>query len=160
LWVAFGIDGYVITSKIMSQGPSNPLVKSVGREAGAWLRNYGIHPLIALAPLVGYGGALAAAGAARVGRPLAAFLASGLSIAGVISTAGLSLFPFLLPSSSDAKSSLTVWDSSSSQTTLFIMVVAVVILLPIVLAYTAFVFRVVRGKVRAEDVEGDRADVY
>ena len=160
LWLAFGIDGYVIAGAIVPAGPSNPLTKTVAREAEAWLRNYGIHPAIALAPVLAYAGAIAAAGASRLGRPLAAFLASSSSVAGVVATAGLSLFPFLLPSSSDPKSSLTVWDSSSSQTTLFIMLVCTAIFLPVVLAYTAFVFRVVRGKVRADDREDDQTGIY
>ena len=160
LWLAWGIDGYVITSAVVPAGPSNPLIKSVGREAGAWLDNYGVHYLIALAPVLGYAGAVVAALSARAGRPLVAFLASSVSVAGVIATAGLSLFPFLLPSSSDPKSSLTVWDSSSSQATLFFMLVAVVIFLPLVLVYTAYVFRVVRGKVRLEDVERGRESHY
>ena len=33
---------------------------------------------------------------------------------GIIGTAGVSLFPFIMPSSTDPRSSLTVWDSVSS----------------------------------------------
>jgi cytochrome d ubiquinol oxidase subunit II len=84
-----------------------------------------------------------------------ALIASGLSIAGVIATAGVSLFPFLLPSSLDPKSSLTVWDASSSETTLLVMSVATAILLPIVLVYTAWVYRVLRGPVTQADIEAD-----
>ena len=91
---------------------------------------------------------------------LAAFLASGLAVAGVIATAGLSLFPFLLPSSLDPRSSLTVWDASSSRATLTIMLVATVIFLPIVIAYTGWVYRVMRGPVRAAEIESDSATHY
>ena len=88
--------------------------------------------------------------ACRGRRAWFAFVASGLAIAGVIATAGVSLFPFLLPSSLDPNSSLTVWDASSSQTTLAIMTIATVVLLPIVLGYTAWVYRVLRGPVTAD----------
>ena len=74
-------------------------------------------------------------------------IGSSLSIAGIIATAGLTLFPFLMPSSVDPASSFTVWDSSSSQMTLFIMLCATIVFLPIVLAYTAWVYRVMRGPV-------------
>jgi cytochrome d ubiquinol oxidase subunit II len=84
-----------------------------------------------------------------------AFLASGVSVFGVVATAGVSMFPFILPSSFDPASSLTVWDASSSRTTLLIMLVAVVVLLPVVLAYTAFVYRVMRGTVTEQQVEAD-----
>jgi cytochrome d ubiquinol oxidase subunit II len=90
---------------------------------------------------------------AWVRKPLAGFLASSVGILGVISTAGLSLFPFLMPSSSDPASSLTVWDASSSRLTLTVMLVAAAIFLPIILAYTAWVYRVMRGKVSGEHVE-------
>ena len=80
-------------------------------------------------------------------RHLIAFLASSLSIAGTIFSAGFALFPFLLPSSLDPRSSLTVWDASSTPMTLGLMLLATVIFLPIILAYTAWVFRVLRGRV-------------
>jgi cytochrome bd ubiquinol oxidase subunit II len=150
-WVATGIDGYVLGS-IAHTGPSNPLAKSVTRAAGAWLTNYRQYPPLLAAPGIGIAGALLVAliPAGRV-RVLA-FLLSALSVAGIIATAGLALFPFLLPSSSYPEMSLTVWDASSSQTTLFLMLVATGIFLPIVLAYTAYALRVMRGKVRIAEV--------
>jgi len=151
-WVAKGIDGYMITGAISHAGPSNPLAKSVTRAAGAWLANYRTWPALVAAPVIGIAGALLVAliPAARI-RKLT-LLASGLAVAGIIATAGIALFPFLLPSSTHPEMSLTVWDASSSQATLFIMLLATVIFLPIVLAYTAFVLRVMHGKVRLADV--------
>ena len=89
-----------------------------------------------------------------------AIIASGLSIFGIIATVGLSMFPFILPSSTHPSQSLTVWDASSSRTTLFIMLVATVIFMPIILAYTTWVYRVLRGKVTVEDIEAADKDVY
>ena len=86
---------------------------------------------------------------------IVAFLASCIAVFGVVATAGVSMFPFILPSSFNPASSLTVWDASSSRTTLLIMLIAVVLFLPIVLAYTAFVYRVLRGKVTEQQVEAD-----
>ncbi len=54
-----------------------------------------------------------------------------------ISTVGLTMSPSILPSSLDPRSSLTVWDASSSHQTLFVMLVATAIFMPIILAYTA-----------------------
>ena len=67
-------------------------------------------------------------------------MTSAVSVAGVLLTAGLSLFPFLMPSKTDPASSLTVWDASSSELTLKIMLIATIIFMPIILAYTAFVY--------------------
>ncbi|HEV2008152.1 MAG TPA: cytochrome d ubiquinol oxidase subunit II, partial [Burkholderiales bacterium] len=58
----------------------------------------------------------------------------------------------LMPSSSHPASSLTAWDAVSSHRTLMNMLIAIVVCLPIVMAYTAWVYRVVRGKVTAESV--------
>jgi len=58
-----------------------------------------------------------------------------------------------MPSSLDPNSSLTVWDASSSQHTLGIMLVVVVVFLPIVLAYTGWVYRVLRGRVTFEHIK-------
>ncbi len=81
-------------------------------------------------------------------------------MASVIATAGFSAFPFLLPSSIEPNASLTIWDSSSSRLTLLFMLFAVVIFLPIILAYTAFVYRVLRGRVMLADVGENRTSTY
>lgn len=83
---------------------------------------------------------LAALWLANRGRTLAAFVASSLAMTGVIGTAGISMFPFVMPSSTDLRSSLTVWDSVSSHKTLGIMLVAVVIFMPIIIAYTRWAY--------------------
>jgi len=154
------VAGYQITSDIVPAGPSNPLLKTVEHHPGAWFANYAAHPWLYVVPLLGVGGPLLA-WLAMVGRkPLAALLASGLGIAGIILSVGVSMFPFILPSSEDPRASLTVWDSSSSHLTLFIMLVCVIIFLPIILAYTSWVYSVLRGKVDADDIEQDRGHAY
>jgi len=80
------------------------------------------------------------------------FAGSSLAILGTIATVGCSMFPFILPSSIDPKSSLTVWNASSSHLTLFIMLVVTIIFLPIVLAYTAWVMKVLSGRITLADV--------
>ncbi len=147
LCVWLWIKGYAVDGVQDHAGPSNPLRKEVYIRDGAWLMNYGLRPWTMLAPLFGLAGALLAALLLARHRPLGAFLASALSVLGIVATPGLAMFPFLLPSSTEPGASLTVWDSSSSQLTLFVMLVATAIFLPLVLAYTAWVYRVLRGKV-------------
>ncbi|MEO8666944.1 MAG: cytochrome d ubiquinol oxidase subunit II [Bauldia sp.] len=159
IWVGFGLDGYAITSAPAGSGPSNPLLKTVALEAGGWLDNYGRYPWTILAPVLAYGGAILASFLVSR-RSGAALFASGVSVTGVIATAGVSLFPFLLPSSSDPNVSLTVFDASSSRLTLLIMLVVTVVLLPIVLAYTAWVYHVLRGRITAGDIEDNAAEFY
>ena len=50
--------------------------------------------------------------------------------------------------------SLTVWDASSSSYAA-VMLGAVCVFLPLVIAYTGWVYRVLRGPVSAEDIAGD-----
>jgi cytochrome d ubiquinol oxidase subunit II len=152
LWVAFGMDGYVVTSVQEAAGPSNPLAKTVVTQAGAWLNNYHAYPWMITAPVLGFVGSLVALAGLGSRRFKIALAGSSLAIFGIISTAGLSLFPFLLPSSIDPAVSLTVWDASSSHLTLFIMLLATVVFLPIVLAYTAWVYHVMRGPVNAASI--------
>lgn len=153
IWIAFGIEGYVLGGAVSHSGPSNPLTKSVIRETGAWMRNYGTHPGLIAAPVLGITGPLLAAVLSRPRGSAGALITSGLGVAGIIATAGVSLFPFLLPSSTHTEASLTVWDASSSPLTLFIMLIVVLVFLPVVLIYTAAVMRLMRGRVHLVDVE-------
>nr|WP_314261474.1 cytochrome d ubiquinol oxidase subunit II [uncultured Devosia sp.] len=153
VWVALGIDGYAITSAVDGNAAINPLAKTVALTRGGWLANYGTYPWMIAAPVIGFLGLLGALLGLQLRWRLPTLLASSLAIFGVVSTAGLSLFPFLLPSSTLPESSLTLWDASSSHLTLFIMLIATAIFLPIILAYTAWVFRVMRGTVSTTSLE-------
>jgi cytochrome bd ubiquinol oxidase subunit II len=160
IWVALGIDGYTVTSQILHDSPSNPLAKLVVRQPGAWLNNYRTFPVTMAAPVAAIAAVAISAILLGVRRPGAAFIASGTGVAAVIATAGLSVFPFLLPSSLDPRMSLTVWDASSSRLTLMIMLWATAIFLPLILVYTTWVYRVLRGPITAAFVEGDSSTVY
>jgi cytochrome d ubiquinol oxidase subunit II len=147
IWIAADIDGFVLAGAVDPNGPSNPLRKTVAIVGGAWLGNFRAHPALWLAPGIAYLGIAATWLTLRAGRHGLAFVASSVAGAGVVSTGGIALFPFLLPSSTMPNASLTVWDASSSRLTLFIMLIATAFFLPIVIAYTAWVFRVLRGAV-------------
>jgi cytochrome d ubiquinol oxidase subunit II len=159
-WVAFGLPGYQVTSVQATDLATNPLLKTAQiTAAGGWMRNYHTMPLTALAPLAALVGLLASALLLRLRRGGAAFIASAVAIASIILTVGFALFPFLLPSSSVPSSSLTLWDASSSHLTLWVMLLATVLLLPIVLAYTAWVYRVLKGKVTVDEM-GQNPNAY
>jgi cytochrome d ubiquinol oxidase subunit II len=159
LLLALFIDGYRFAAPVVTDGPSNPLFTDVIR-GGSWLSAYAERPWIAVAPALGFLGAFGAWAGLRARVEGPTFIASKLSIAGVISTVGLTMFPFILPSSIDPRSSLTVWDSSSSHMTLFIMLVATLIFMPLILLYTAWVYRVLWGKVSGADIERAGDSVY
>ncbi|MDR0484777.1 MAG: cytochrome d ubiquinol oxidase subunit II [Alphaproteobacteria bacterium] len=153
VFTAFFVKGYVITSKIVTDGPSNPMYKTVEQGVGVWFHNFRDMPWIILAPVLVIAGVLLMLKFSKANRMPCALVSSSMAIFGVVATAGLIMFPFILPSSYDLASSLTVWDASSSKLTLTIMLVVTVIFLPIVLLYTAWVFRVLRGKVKPDTIE-------
>jgi cytochrome d ubiquinol oxidase subunit II len=160
IWIAFGISGYAITAGAAVDGPSNPLLKTVAVMRGQWLHNYGVYKWMMLAPALGILGPLATLALTAGRRHGLAFITSAVGIFGIISTAGVSMFPFLMPSDIMPSVSLTVWDATSSQMTLFVMLLATLIFLPIVLAYTAFVFHVLRGAVTSQQIERNSANLY
>ncbi|MDP5055679.1 MAG: cytochrome d ubiquinol oxidase subunit II [Marinomonas hwangdonensis] len=160
IWLALGIDGYVITSAIQTNEAITPLMKTVELQSGAWLANYEKVPALMLAPLIGIAGMLFAAFAGLMKKGALAFLSSSLGIAGIIVTAGGSMFPFLMPSSSYPSMSLTMWDATSSQHTMMIMFVVACIFVPIVLGYTLWSYLVMYGRLTKKHIEENNHSLY
>jgi cytochrome d ubiquinol oxidase subunit II len=156
LWVK----GYAVTSAVDPVGASNPLRKTVELQTGVWFQNYQQHAWTIAAPVLGFVGALGAWLGLQARREIFALLSSGLSLAGIILSLGASMFPIILPSSLMPGASLMVWDSSSSHMTLFIMLVATVIFLPIILAYTSWVYHVMWGKVDEKAIRDESTHAY
>jgi len=154
------IDGYRITSVVDIAGLPDILNKTVVREAGAWMANYGHYPALWLLPALGLAGAAGAALLLLMRRTLAAFVASSLAVIGVISTAGVSMFPFVMPSSTVPAASLTVWDSVSSHLSLAIMFWATLIFMPLIVIYTSWAYRVMRGKVTVAQIKANEHSAY
>lgn len=159
-WLARSGYGLRITSGAIAGAAPDPLAKTVLAEPGAWFGNYHRWPLACMLPAVGLAAPLVLALLPRARAQVLLFLCSALGVAGVIGTMGVSLFPFLMPSSSEPASSLTVWDASSSQRTLWIMLLATGLFMPIVLAYTAWVYRVLRGRVTVAHIEANPDSTY
>lgn len=145
-FIAFGGMGFRLEGLTDAAGPSNPLRTGMVAAPGAWLDNYSRHAWMIVAPVLGFVGAGMALAGLRFNKAALSFGGSSLSAVGIISTVGLSMFPFILPSVSDPSSSLTVWNSSSSHLTLFIMLFVTAVFLPIVLLYTAWVYKVLWGR--------------
>lgn len=82
--------------------------------------------------------------ARRYGR---AFLGSSITIVAMIGAVAVGLYPRLVPSSADLAHSLTIYNASSTSRTLGVMLVIALIGMPLVLVYTAYVYRVFKGKV-------------
>ncbi len=158
--VVWRMHGYAVTQIPDIGSVLNPLMKTVAREPGAWLANYRQIPVLWLIPALAYVGAVAAILSARRGRTMTAFVASSLVCAAVILTAGVGLFPFVLPSSIEPSMSLTAWDAVSSRITLEVMLWVTLIFTPLMLAYTAWAYRVMGGKVTRAYIAENSKSLY
>lgn len=154
------IDGYKITSTILHDAPSNPLNKVVEKTAGLWLSNYQQQPLLILIPSLGFTMGVLTIVLSNQQYLKSAFISSGLTITAIILTAGVSMFPFLIPARQSINHSLTVWDASSSHTTLAIMFWVTVVFLPIIIIYTSWVFRVLSGKITLTHIQNNDHTAY
>ena len=160
LWMWGFIEGFRILSEPPHGAMPNPLGKEVVRAAGAWFDNYRLMPAAWAVPALGLAGPLLTALLSLARRPGLGFVTSALGMAGVIGSAGVSLFPFIMPSSLDPRSSLTIWDACSSRLTLSVMLAAVVIFLPVVIGYTSWCYARMWGRVTPEQIAAQSHSAY
>lgn len=160
LWVFIGIDRPEITQMAATDAPSNPLHKTVIAKGTGWAQHFLAHPWMLIAPIAGLAGFILAWLLGKAQSTMTAFLASSLGITGILLTLGFALFPFLLISTTDPRSSLTLWDASSSRTTLLLSFWITVVFLPVVLLYTRWVYKVIWGNVTTATVLKDTHTLY
>lgn len=98
VWLA-QLSGFVLTEAMNTTGPSNPMLKSATVGQGAWMANYAKQPLLWIVPALGVIMPLIAALGMKLRREWLGLLSSGLGIAGIVLSVGVSMFPFILPSS-------------------------------------------------------------
>jgi len=82
---------------------------------------------------------------------LSAFMFSSLTICLLLIISGINFYQTLLLSTIDDKYSLSIYNAASSEKTLRIMLTMVAVGSPLVIAYTVFVYRTFRGKVKIEE---------
>ena len=160
VWAATALEGYRIISAPPLDSAFMPTAKTVARGAGAWMDNYSRWPMTLLFPAMGIGGAAAAIALSAARRSMGAFLGSSMSVGGIVLTAGAAMFPFIMPSSLHPDSGLTAWDAVASHKSLGVMFWVIVIMLPIVVMYTSWVYGVMRGKVTAARIRENEHESY
>ncbi|OAT31155.1 cytochrome d ubiquinol oxidase subunit II [Buttiauxella brennerae ATCC 51605] len=160
VWVIYGIDGYVVTSELNHHAASNPLTKEVARQAGAWMVNFNNMPILWLIPALGVVLPLLTVLMSRLEKGAMAFVFSSLTLACVILTAGVAMFPFVMPSSTMLNASLTMWDATSSQLTLNVMTFVAAVFVPIVLIYTIWCYWKMFGRITKEHIESNTHSLY
>ncbi|MFT6914888.1 MAG: cytochrome d ubiquinol oxidase subunit II [Motiliproteus sp.] len=159
VWLLTAIPGYEISSAVIGDAGSNPLSKSVVL-SDSWLTHFDLYPQLWLLPVLAVILPLLTSVLARTQRNGWAFLVSSLAISSIILLAGTTLFPFLMPSSIDLASSLTLWDATSSKLTLEIMLWVVIIFVPLILAYTLWSYYKMWGRVEPDAIENNSVSFY
>ncbi len=159
-WLLLGIDGYQVTSVIDTQGYNDTTGKIVAVSAGGWMTNYSRFPLLWLLPVVGVLSFVLCSLTMKLGRHALAFTSSAVAMAMVVVTTGVTMFPFVMPSSLNPNHSLTMWDATASELTLKIMFVVVCIFVPLILLYTAWSYWVMRGRLNEQFIRDNDKALY
>ncbi|PSV46259.1 cytochrome d ubiquinol oxidase subunit II [Photobacterium indicum] len=159
IW-AYNLNGYVINSTIVTDAASNPLNKSVSVVAHGLFRNFQQYHVLWAIPAIAAIAPVLTALSARSKRDGTAFLMSSLTVTCIILTAGITLFPFIIPSSLEPSHSLTVWDSTSSEKTLGIVIAISLVMVPIILGYTLWCYRKMFGRLDTQYIENNKTSLY
>ena len=159
VWLFFK-DGFVVTSVIDHNAPSNPIGKEVAVQAGAWFNNYKEMPILWLFPVLAVGSALLNIVFSKANRCGFAFLFSALTMAGVLLTATIAMFPFVLPSISNPGMSLLMWDATSSKLTLTLMFFLALFFVVILLSYTIWAYYKMFGRIDSSFIEENKNSLY
>jgi cytochrome d ubiquinol oxidase subunit II len=88
----------------------------------------------------------------HLGREFRAFLSSSASIALLLVLFAIGIFPNIVLSNPAAENSLNIYNAASSQKTLMIMLIVAIIGMPFVIAYTAIIYKVYKGKVKLDEM--------
>ncbi|MDP8161629.1 cytochrome d ubiquinol oxidase subunit II [Pasteurella skyensis] len=155
-WLYFK-DGFVIMSDMDHNAASIFTTKTVALEQGAWFSNFMNLPVLFIIPALAVLGALGTIFASKADRNGFAFLSSSIMQVGVILTAGVSMFPFVMPSISHPEMSLTMWDATASENTLTVMFYVACVFVPIVLGYTLWSYIAMFGRLDAKHIETSKA---
>ncbi|NOJ16764.1 cytochrome d ubiquinol oxidase subunit II [Vibrio jasicida] len=152
--------GYIIIGAMLKDGISNPLNKQVVSIAGDLLHNFSEMPQLWLIPFTAVTSLLVCFWATVSHRAGVAFTMSSIAIACIILTAGVTLFPMIMPSSINPSHSLTLWDATSSEKTLGIISIVAIIVVPVILGYTAWCYYKMFGRLDNNYIRSNSSSLY
>jgi cytochrome d ubiquinol oxidase subunit II len=81
-----------------------------------------------------------------------AFLSSAITIAALLITVAIEVFPNLIYASNNTANSITIHNAASSPKTMKILLIIALIGTPLVGIYTSFVFWTFKGKVKLDEM--------
>lgn len=115
LYASGSMKGFRLLTSVpeLLKSPQFTDLKQVLMVRGYWGINYDLHPWMRLLPAFGYLGLICSWVYVLKEDFKMAFISTSMAIIGLIGTAGVSMYPFLLPSTSVLSDSFTLWDYPS-----------------------------------------------
>lgn len=162
LLMVYSIKGYILVASAANP-VLHPTANVVTQSPGAWIESYRTYPWKYYPPVIAYLALFAGLWANHIRWRVFCFWCSAVAVGGIIATAGVTLFPFLMPSSTFPSQSLTVWNATSSQYALDIMLYVGVALLLVILCYKIFAFHTLwsqKKTITADDIEKNDHSYY
>lgn len=149
--VVLWVPGYEIISIPDINTGISVIDKTVQPLLSGWAQNYAGHKWLWIFPIFALIFTRVAMKYSSFNKNATALFVNSAGIACATTTVGVALFPFIIPSNIFPSNSLTIWDVCSSALTLQWSFVVTLLLLPLILFYTIWVYRVMRGKVKLEE---------
>lgn len=167
LFTVLGILLFNANGYILKYSPNHAIDDVLGNLVvsykGAWVDSYNTYHWKYYGPIGMYVGAIISLWGNAFSWYTTCFWGSVMCVCGVIATGGLSLFPFLMPSSTNPDESITVWNAASTQYALNIMLYFAVILFTFITVYKIFSFYTIwqkKGTLSRQDVEENNHSFY
>jgi cytochrome d ubiquinol oxidase subunit II len=151
IWVAWGVSGYQIQTIGSLQTGLTPLMKEVIVAPKAWLANFVKHTALWALPVATILAVMLAILGSMKNWITFGIMMSSIAIMCALLTVNAAMFPFILPSSLSPSHSITLWDATSSHRTLQYMFWVTVVFVPIIVGYTAWVIKVMSGKLQSSE---------
>lgn len=115
------------------------------------LDNYKAHPVLFIIPLLAFAALGVMISGAIKNQPLTTFGGTALGLAMMAALFGVRLWPNMVISNISPDYNLTIYNAASTAKTHGIMFVIVLLGVPVVIAYTIYIYWLFRGKIQAED---------
>ena len=109
--------------------------------------NFMHHPILFLLPIITIIGIIGIGCSLKAKNPLSGLAASAMALAGLMGSAGASLYPAILPKLGQASGGLTVYNTSAPEADLMLAAVLNLVGIAIVIVYSTYVHKVFGGKV-------------
>jgi len=109
-------------------------------------------PVLFVVPLLAFLSIANVPRLAKKGKYLKSFIFSSLSLSFLLILVAIELYPVIILNNADMESSMTIYNAASSDKSLGIMLTITAIGLPLVIAYTVFVYRTFWGKVKLDEM--------